>query len=76
MTLANAVVPLRPDGEPLASVKDVNRDGRPDLLIHVSKDALSAAAGLDQRAELCGETLNPGANGTVIEGTDRVRVIG
>ena len=75
VTLANAVVPLRPDGEPLASVKDVNRDGRLDLLIHVSKDALTLPRG-SSHAELCGEALDPEANRTVIEGTDRVRVIG
>jgi probable HAF family extracellular repeat protein len=74
VTVANAVVALRPDGEPRASLKDVNRDGRLDLLLHVSKDALTLPRS-SGRAELCGETMTPGARGVVIEGTDAVRVV-
>ena len=40
VTLAGVEVKLRGNGTPMATVQDVNQDGRPDLLVHVSTDAL------------------------------------
>jgi uncharacterized membrane protein len=74
VTVANAVVVRRPDGEPRASLKDVNGDGRRDLLIEVSKEAL-ALPPTSGSAELCGLTSAPDARLVVIEGTDAVRVV-
>ena len=70
VTLASAPVKLKGKGTPMASVEDVNRDGLPDLVVHVSTDALQLSA-TDTEAVLEGKTFD----GTAIRGTDSIRVV-
>lgn len=70
VTVASAPVALHPNGRPFASLEDVNRDRRTDLLVQVNTDELVLAASAT-RAELCGKTVS----GIGLEGTDTVRVI-
>jgi titin len=68
--LANATVKLRGKGTPMTALEDVNRDGRPDLVVHVLTSALELALG-ELEATLTGATFE----GTPIEGSDAVRLI-
>lgn len=70
VSLASAPVRLKGKGTPMATVDDVNNDGRDDLLVHVETDALeleSDATG----AVLKGMTYD----GLAIMGTDAVTVV-
>lgn len=70
VTLASAPVQLKGKGMPMASTEDVNADGLPDLVVHVSTEALQPSES-DMSAVLAGQTLD----GTPILGTDSVRVV-
>ena len=70
VTLANAGLQFRGNGTPMASFQDVNGDGRLDLVIHVSTEALQLTAG-DVEAVLEGRTTS----GLRIRGSDSVRVV-
>lgn len=65
-----ANVSLRGRGTPMASLEDVNGDGRPDLVVHVTIDALQLTAS-DTEAELRARTFA----GTQLKGTDSVRIV-
>jgi len=69
VTLANAPVRIEGNGRPMAEVRDVNGDGRPDLVVMVETDAMTLAAS-DLTATLRGRT-DAGLN---IQGLDMVRV--
>ena len=69
--LAGASVRMRPHGGPMAWARDVDGDGRADLLLHVESDELALAPG-DTVANLTGEAPNH----QVVRGSDRVRVVG
>ncbi len=70
VTLAGASVALRGKGTPNASVQDVNVDGLPDLVVHVSTEALQLTEG-DTQALLEATTYS----GQRIEGSDSVRIV-
>jgi hypothetical protein len=70
VTLAKALVQLKGKGTPMASAEDVNGDGLPDLVVHVSTQALQLT-GADVNAVLEGVTTA----GVYIRGTDTVRII-
>lgn len=70
VTLAGAGVRLRGNGTPQASHQDLNADGRLDLLVQVSTQAMELTVG-DVQAVLKGWTYG----GLRIQGTDTVRVI-
>ena len=70
VTLAGASVKLRGNGTPMSSVQDVNGDGLPDLVVHVSTEALQLTAS-DAEAVLEGQTID----GRRIRGTDTIRVV-
>ena len=69
VTLAGAPVRIGGNGRPMAEVRDVNGDGRPDLVVTVETDAMILAAS-DVTVTLKGRT-DAGLN---IEGSDAVRV--
>lgn len=70
VTLASAPVKLKGKGMPMASTADINLDGRLDLVVHVSTDALQLS-NQDTTADLEGETFS----GLVIRGSDSVRIV-
>jgi hypothetical protein len=70
VTLASAPVKLKGKGAPMASIADVNGDGLPDLIVHVSTEALQLSS-TDNSAVLEGQT----ADGTQVSGTDQVRIV-
>ncbi len=70
VTLAGASVRLKGNGTPMSSVQDVNGDGLPDLVVHVSTEALQLTAS-DAEAVLEGQTTD----GRRIRGTDTIRVV-
>ena len=70
VTLASAPVGLKGKGKPMTSVQDVNGDGLLDLVVHVDTSALQLNQ-TDTVAVLKGKT----SGGTVIGGTDSVRVV-
>jgi hypothetical protein len=70
VTLAGSHVRLKGKGTPMASVEDVNRDGRPDLVVHVSTEALQLSE-TDALAVLEGLTHD----GIPIIGADTVRIV-
>ena len=55
----------------MASLQDVNGDGVPDLVVHVSTEALAVAGAGDVEVVLTGLTVD----GRMIEGRDTIRVI-
>ncbi|MGH2626050.1 MAG: hypothetical protein ACRDHY_05310, partial [Anaerolineales bacterium] len=67
---AGAPVKVGPQGVPLASHEDVDRDGRPDLVVHVLTSALQLRAE-DTKATLLGRTSEGGR----IRGVDSVRIV-
>jgi len=67
--LAGAPVRIGGNGRPMSEVRDVNGDGRPDLVVNVETDAMILAAS-DVTVTLKGRT-DAGLN---IEGSDAVRV--
>jgi hypothetical protein len=71
VTLAGAGLKVKGKGkgEPMYRLKDVNGDGRLDLVVHVRTQALELT-GADESAELAGRTYA----GVPIFGTDSVRV--
>ncbi len=70
VTLADASVRIEGNGRPMAEVRDVNGDGRPDLVVNVETDAMTLAAS-DVTATLTGRTLA----GLNIQGSDIVRLL-
>lgn len=70
VTLASAPVRMRGNGTLMASSQDVNGDGRLDLVVHVSTDALQLSQ-TDTEAVLEGRTFG----GQSIRGVDTVRVV-
>lgn len=70
VTLAGAPVAISSQGKLIASVTDVNRDGRADLVVHVVTAKMAISFG-DAAATLTGQTYD----GTLIEGSDRVTVL-
>lgn len=70
ITLASASVRLRGNGMPMASFQDVNNDGRLDLVVQVSTEALQLSEG-DTQATLAGQT----SDGKSITGSDSVRIV-
>jgi hypothetical protein len=70
VTLAGASVRLRGKGTPVASVQDADKDGRLDLVVQVSTEALQLTAG-DTLAVLEGATVG----GSQIIGSDSIRVV-
>jgi hypothetical protein len=70
VTLAGAPVARRGRGVPMASVEDVDGDGRPDLVLHVTTAALQLTGG-DTEAVLEGRLLD----GTAIRGVDSIRIV-
>jgi hypothetical protein len=70
VTLAGAPVKLRNNGTPMASLEDVNGDGRPDLVLHFVTRRLQLGQN-DTQATLEGETFG----GIEIQGTDSVRIV-
>lgn len=70
VTLASAPVRLKGQGQPAASIEDINDDGLDDLVVQVSTEALVLTA-TDTEAILEGETFN----NSHIQGSDFVRVI-
>lgn len=70
VTLAGARVRVKGKGTLQVSIEDVNGDGRPDIVVQVSTQALELTAG-DTRAFLEGKMFN----GTPIIGSDSIRVV-
>jgi hypothetical protein len=70
VTLAGAAVALRGKGTALTSTADVDRDGLPDLVVHVSTSALQLTTD-DTQAVLEASTVD----GTAVRGVDSVRVV-
>jgi probable HAF family extracellular repeat protein len=70
VTLADAPVRIKGNGQWMAEVRDVNGDGRPDLVVKVETDVLTLAASA-VTATLKGRT-EAGVN---IQGSDIVRLI-
>lgn len=70
VTLAGAPAAATPAGTARASIEDVNRDGRADLVVHVETAGMTIALG-DTSAWLSGQTYG----GTPVEGSDRVTVL-
>jgi hypothetical protein len=70
VTLASAPVQLKGKGMSMASVEDVDGDGLPDLVVHVSTEALQPSES-DVSAVLEGQTFD----GAPIMGIDSVRVV-
>ena len=68
--LAGAPVLLKRNGTPMASVEDVNGDGLPDLVVHVSTEDLQLSDAAIA-AVLEGKTYS----GTQIRGRDTVKVV-
>lgn len=70
VTLASAPVKLRGKGEPMAALQDVNGDGRVDLVVHVTTEALQLREA-DTEAALEGTTRGA----TTFRRVDSVRVL-
>ncbi|MGD0923031.1 MAG: hypothetical protein ABSA70_14905 [Terriglobia bacterium] len=70
VTLAGASVKLKGKGTPMSSFEDVNKDGRLDLLVHVTTEALELTA-TSEEAVLEGKTFS----GRRIKGTDTVKIV-
>ena len=70
VTLASAPVKLRGQATPMASFDDVNGDGLPDLVVHVSTQSMELSSG-DVEAILEGMTFD----GTKIQGVDTIRIV-
>ena len=70
MNLAGAGVALKGKDRPMASSKDVNRDGLPDLVVHFKIRDLELSVG-DTVAVLEGCTFD----GTPISGMDTIRLV-
>lgn len=68
--LAGAGVVIKKNGEPMASVDDVNGDGFMDLVVHVARSDLQVNAG-DTEAMLEGKTYD----GKTFQGKDSVKII-
>ncbi len=69
--LSGARVRVRPNGQPTAWSRDLDGDGRADLLLHIETGELALASG-DTVAHLTGQ----GPNHLVVRGSARVRVVG
>lgn len=70
VTLAGASVAVKGKGDAMASVQDVNGDGRLDLLVHVTTKALQLTH-TDTQAILNAKTID----GTFIRGSDTIKVV-
>jgi hypothetical protein len=70
ITLANASIRLKGNGQPMVSYVDVNGDGYTDIVIQVSTQALQLRSD-DVKADLDGSLFD----GTEVKGSDSVRVI-
>ncbi len=70
VTLAGASVALKGKGTPQSTVQDINGDGRLDLVVHVTTDALQLSD-TDTEAVLEGQTYS----GQLIRGSDTVRIV-
>ena len=70
VSLASAPVKLRGKGVPMFTIKDVNADGRPDMLVHVDTSTLALSTA-SVGAVLKGMTVG----GVAIIGTDAVSIV-
>ena len=70
VTLSGATVELRGKGTPMASLEDVNGDGLPDLVVHVSTETFQLTTG-DTVAIITGQTYE----GIPIQGAGTVRIV-
>lgn len=70
VTLADGPVRVKGNGEPSATLADVDGDGDRDLLLHIEAREMTLSTG-DVEATLHGLTLS----GELIEGTDIVRIV-
>jgi hypothetical protein len=70
VTLAGASVQRKPNGAPIASFQDVNRDGRLDLMVQINTQALQLTPA-DTFAVLRGQTQS----GKSIIGTDSIKIV-
>lgn len=70
ITLANASVKFKGNGQPMASYQDVNGDSITDIVVHVTTEALQLTE-TDVQAELNGFLLD----GRNIKGSDSIRVV-
>ena len=70
ITVASAPVRLKGQGTSMSSIEDVNADGLPDLVVHVTTSALQLAE-TETTALVEGKTYS----GQRIRGTDTVRVV-
>jgi len=70
ITLANAPIKLKGNGQPMASYEDVNEDGFTDLVIHVITKELNLTSN-DSQANLEGKLFD----GTIVKGLDSVRSV-
>lgn len=68
--LADALVKVKGNGQPLTTIQDVNNDGFADLVLHMETEGFELTDG-DTEATLTGLTFG----GEAIEGTDIVRVV-
>lgn len=70
VTLSGAPIRRKGNGTPMASIEDINGDGRMDLVVHVSTSALQLSDTAVE-AVLEGQTYS----GMKIRGTDSVRIV-
>lgn len=70
VTLESAAVHMKGNGSPQSAAEDVNGDGLPDLVVHISTEALQLSE-TDTQAMLTGQTYD----GVPIIGYDSVRVV-
>ena len=66
VTVAGAPVILKPNGTPMSSLEDINGDGLPDLVVHVSTAALQP--NFDNECAVEGTTFG----GQFVWGTDTI----
>lgn len=70
ITIANAAVKLKGNGQPMANYSDVNGDEFTDITVQVSTEALQLTPA-DVKADLTAHLTD----GTIIKGSDSVRIV-